>query len=512
MGTIVFSNKPKVCTRQLSLEEILTLPKFNVLTESSLENNSANNLGAVCGDPNLGTTFYKNVINEVIRCAGENIDINFVRDLFPIDSKPTMVETKRWYNQYLCDTNLNLYFAAAGTATGAGLPFTVQILKQFHGGSGQYAVPAVGFSIWDKDKMIEYRVISVDNTIDFAHKIVLQPYDTTIVGSIKANTPYLVTPARRVGGMSEKQVANSMSTIGYSQEVRPLRVRRDWELSVDLLRGYLDKIQYSVIYDIQGNEMDSWDVYEAQQARLGVQMLLNMASFWGTPTTNAALISDTNAAMVDNLYTGFYGMIPSLRYGGAVVYPFRPSVGFDLENDGEPLFLWQDSQKRTSKFLILHGLSWKFGLNNRTNKLIARTDAGKFQWESYKRVGALSGEDYTQSLAKLGVESYKYDSFELDMKRIGAFSDARFAGSDYWNNMGICMPQHGVKKEGRNINPIEFYQVGKNGWTGDYFESYVDNRYQTVAKESIQGYSAESIAMATHCPELWMLLDPQVDS
>lgn len=510
MAIPVFSNKPKVCTRQLSLEEILTLDKFNVLTESSLENNSANNLGAACGDPNLGTTFVKNVIHQVIRCGGDNIDINFFRDLFP--AKPKMVDTKRWFNHYICDTNLNIYAAASAAGTVPGGPATFQVLKQFHGGSGNYSLPAVGYSIWDKDRMIEYRVTAVNTTTDFAHKVTVVPYDANVTVSIKVNTGYLVTPSRRVGGNSEKQVANSMSTIGYSQEVNPLRVRKDWELEIDLLRGYLDKIQYAVIYDIQGNEMDAWDVYEAQQARLGVQMSLNIASFIGTPTTNTTLISETNNALIDQFYTGFYGLLPSIKFGNGVVYPFRSSVGFDFENDGEPIFLWQDSQKRTSKFLVMHGLGWDFGTNNRSNKLVARTDVGKNIWEAYKRMGSMTGDTYEQEMVKLGISMYKYGSFELDFKRIGAFSDVRYAGSDYYSNLAIMMPKEGAKENGRPIDPVEFYQVGKSGWTGEYFESYVDNRKQTIMEESIQGYSAESLAMAVHCPDLWVLLDPIVDA
>lgn len=508
MAIPVFSNKPKVCTKQLSLDEVLTLPKFNVLTEGSIENNSANNLGNACGDPNLGTTFAKNVIHQVIRCGGADIDVNFFRDLFP--ATPTMVNTKRWYNHYVCDTNMNIYFAANAQAVNPGDPLQAQVLKQFHGGSGNYSLPSEGYSLWDKDAMIEYKVTGVDTTTDYAHKVTIQPYDASIVASIKANVGYLVIPARRVGGCDCKSITNSMSTIGYSQEVQALRVRKDWELCIDLLRGYMDKIQYAVIYDLKGNPVDSWDVYEAQQARLAVQMSLNIASFIGTPITNTALISDTNNALVDTYYTGFYGLLPSIKYGNGVVYPFSQSLGFDFESDGEPIFLWQDSQKRTSKFLVMHGLGFRFGNNNRTNKLVTRTDAGKFQWEAYKRMGALSGENYEQALVKLGIQSYMYEGFELDFKRIGAFSDVRYAGSDYYSNLAIMMPKEGAKENGRPISPIEFYQVGQNGWTGEYFESYVDNRYQTVACETIQGYSAESLAMSVHCPDLWVLIEPAI--
>lgn len=507
----VFSNKPKVCQKQYSLEETLTLTKFNALTESSLETSTVAANANACGDPNLGTTFVKNVVHQVIRCGGENIDINWFRDLFP--QTPTMVGTKRWYNHYVCDTNLNVYAAASVTGTIPGGPATFQLIKQMHGGSGAYSLPAIGYSMWDKDNMIEYRVTDVDNTIPYAHKVTVEPYDELVTVSIKANVGYLVTPARRVGGNSCKQVLNAMSSLGYSQEVKALRVRRDWELEIDLLRGYQDKIQYAVIYDMQGNPMDSWDVYEAQQARLGVQMALNISSFWGTPITNADLISDSNiATKVDQFYTGFYGLLPSLRYGNGVVYPFRSSVGFDWEADGEPIFLWQDSQKRTSKFMGMHGLGFSFGTNNRSNKLVARTNVGSTVWEAYKRMGDLTGDTYEQAMTKLGIRMYSYEGFEVDFKRISAFSDVRYSGTNKYSNMCIWMPKEGAKENGRPIDPIEFYQTGQGGWTGAYEEFYVDNRKQTEMCETIQGYSAESLAFSMHCPDLWVLTEPAVES
>ena len=302
-----------------------------------------------------------------------------------------------------------------------------------------------------------------------------------------------------------------MSTIGYSQQVNFLRVRKDWEVSIDLLRGYNDKIQYAVIYDIEGNPMDAWDVYEAQSAREGVRMGLNIAAFIGTPTTNPALLSGVGAT-IDPYYPGFYGLLPSIKYGNGVVYDYRSSEGFDFESDGEPIFLWQDSQKRTSKFLVTHGLGFSFGTNNRTTKMVARAQVGATIWEAYKRLGELTGDDKETEVAKLGIRSYMYEGFELDMKKWGAMSDARYAGSEYFSNLAIMIPQEGPMENGRPINPMEFYQQGQNGWTGDYYESFVDNRKQTEMCETLQGYSAQSMAYATHCPDLFALLNPVLDA
>lgn len=507
MAIPVFSNKPKFCTQQLSLATILNLPAFNALTQSSLENPGVNAFANACGDPNLATTFRKNVIHQVIRCGGKAIDLNWFFDLFK--SEERMVDTKNFYNHYICDTNMNIYSAALAQATVAGGSVTWQVLKNNHGSSGTQSLPAQGYSIWDKDNQIEYIVNSVDTTTPYAHKVTMTPTNGSITAVIQPNKGYLVIPARRVGGYSCQQITNSMSTIGYSQLVNFLRVRKDWQITIDLLRGYLDKIQYAVIYDIEGNPMDAWDNYEAQMARQGVMMALNIASWIGTPTTNASLFTGVGAVM-DSTHPGFYGLLPSIKFGNGVVANFRASVGFDFESDGEPIFLWQDSQKRTSKFMVLRGLGFAFANNNRSNKMVARSGTNLL-WEGYKRIGSDSTDSNETEVVKLGIKGYDYEGFGLDFKTVSAFSDVRYGGSDYFSNLGVMIPQEGPMENGRPINPIEFYQEGQGGWTGSYFESYVDNRFQSNACESIQGYSAQSLAMAVHCPDLMCLLNPIVD-
>lgn len=508
MSIPIFSNKPRFSTKQLSLEATLDLPKFNAMTQSSLENSSGNNItaamAAACGDPNMGTTFIQNVVHQVINLAGRPIELNFFMEAF--GSEERMVTTKRFWNHYMGDTSLNLYAANQASATTIGGPIVFQVLKQNHGSSGTLSFAAEGYSMWDKDNMIEYVITDVDRSLAYANKVTVVPMEGNVQGTILPNTQYLITPARRVGGASCQQVTNQMSTIGYSQEVNFLRVRRDWDVQIDLLRAYRDKIQYPVIYDINGNPMDSWDVYEAMEAREGLRMALNLAAWIGSPTTNQALITGLGA-IIDQDHTGFYGMLPSIMFGGGVVYDFPQSVGFDFEADGEPLFLWQDSRKQTSRFLVRHGLAFDFTKNDRSNKLVANTQVGGTIWEAYKR---LEGKDsmYKTGMAKMGINAYKYNSFELDFMLWGALSDQRYAGSNYFSNLAVCIPSEGIRENGREIPAMEFYQYGQNGWTGDFEEHYVDNRDQSSGCDTIQGWVAQSLAYAMHGPDLFILLNP----
>jgi hypothetical protein len=154
-----------------------------------------------------------------------------------------------------------------------------------------------------------------------------------------------------------------------------------------------------------------------------------------------------------------------------------------------------------------HGLAFDFTKNDRSNKLVANTQVGSTVYEAYKRLEGMDSS-YKTGLAKMGINSYKYNSFELDFMLWGALSDQRYAGSDYFSNLCVMIPAEGAREGGRQINPMEFFQYGQNGWTGDYEEFYVDNRTQTIAEDSIQGFCAQSLAFAMHGPDLFILLNP----
>lgn len=508
-STPFFSNQPLFCTKPTTIPELMGIDQFNALTAYNLSCTAmANN----CLDPNLGTTFIKNVVHKVIRCGGRPIDINFFTNMWP-ETAAGVETSKRIFNHYICDPDLNIYAAASVTGTGPAQPTWFQVLKQNHSSSGTTVNLAKGYILIDKDNQISYQVTNVDTTIPYAYKYELTPTDENVTVSIKANVAYLVLPTRLVGGYSCPDINNKASTIGYSQEIRPLRVRSDWSVEFNLLRGYTDKIQYAVIYDYNGMPYDAWDVYEADQARLSVRIAINVLSFIGTPTTNQSLITGPGAT-IDSEHTGYYGLVPMIANGGGVVQNYNSSVGFDMESDGEPIFLYQDSLKRSYKFLMLCGQQFLFGLDDRSNKMVTRTQGNANMFEAYRRLGESltpvdkgAGQSWETELRKLAIKSYDYRGFLLDFKKWDALSDARYIGSDYYSNLVVGIPMEGVTEAGREINPIEFYQYGMNGQTGGYEEFKVDNRQVTLC-ESMSGFCAQSEMMAVHCPQLFILLKP----
>src|SRR5574338_1058695 len=226
MSVNLFSNKPKFCNKPQSFAEILNLPRFDAAVEANPDTCS----WAKCGDPNLGTTFRKNVLHQVIRCGGAPIDFNFMETMFPNIgmANPAVVGSKRWFNHYQCDPNYNIYAQASVTADGPNEEFTFQLLRSNHSSSGTASPLAAGFSIMDVENSIVYTVTDVDTTTPYAHLISVVPNESGITGEIKANKPYLFPPAIQIGGCGCATPINSLSSIGYTQEIRPIRIQRAW--------------------------------------------------------------------------------------------------------------------------------------------------------------------------------------------------------------------------------------------------------------------------------------------
>lgn len=502
----LFSNIPFFCQKPTSTNEILSMTNFNALTQA----NDATSGSNACSDPNLGAQFRKNVFHQVIRCGGAPIDLNFMEDMFPNSgfSTPKTVNSKVWYNHYICDIDFNIYAQATVTGSGPNQPFTFQLLRANHASGGSTSYPLPGMGIIDKENQITYTVTAVNKTTPYAHLVTVVPNENGVTGQISANKAYFVSPARQVGGCNCSVVTNQMQTIGYTRVNQTIRVRRDWRVCIDLLTGYENMPQFAMIYDVQGNPVDSWDALEAKSMREDIRMALNAAAFIGTPTTNPALINTGTDIGVDPLHTGFYGIIPTIKYGGGNVYNYRSDIGFDMEVDFEPIALYQDSRKRATDLLFLHGLAFAFNLNDRMNKLVDRTGVGSNIWEAYRRIGDAMGTDTTTAVEKLGINAYSYMGFRVDFKRMPSWSDYRYMGSDYFNNMAVVLPRTGVKQNGVEIPPIEFVTTGNGNWTDNYEEHYQDFRVLQDGCRDVGGWAAQSLNMTVHCPGQMILVNP----
>lgn len=488
----LFSAKPlSGNTKFATVKDVMDLPAFNAMY-------AVEEAGVNCKDPLLGLAFQKQIVHDAIRAGGKNIDLNFFFDMF--GQKTINIETTRIFNRYLTDLDHNIYIEATAKGTAAGGAFTATILRENHSGNGKYSYPAKYYSLLDKDNGVWYSIEDVDTTTDYAHVMTLKPFDGTVTGELKPNTKYMVIPARFIGGDSTPHDTNAAVSAGYAQEVRPFRIRRDWAIKVRMLRGYADKLRFTLMWDTNGNKVDAWDAYEAQKAREDLRMALNVIAFIGTPITNADLISGAGATSVDDTHTGFNGLLPSLEFGGGKVVDFDPAVGFDLDSNLEPFILQQDTLKKTSRFLVRHGKSFKAGLNRRANRMVKYEGLGLNEWPAFQRNG--------EKITKLETSAYEYLGYIWDFSEWGALNDTRFIGTKKFDNMGIALALDGITdaNTGAALPALEFYKYGAKE-TGDY-EEYTTDQRSITRTEEINGWCADTIMMALHCPGEHLMFNP----
>lgn len=500
MALSFVSKTPQFRTKIATVMDVLDLEAFNVMEEANPNTCSANN----CNNAALGTAFIKNVARE-IKAGGAPIETNFFMEAFGSNNVGRSVESKEIYNRYVTDLDYNILASSSAQGTAPGAKTWITLLRAQHSGDGTKSYPAKGYILVDKDNNIIYQITDVDTTTAFAHRFELCPWDADVTVNIKQNVKYFVSPARPVGGFSVPSPTNDIQTIGYVQKLNPFRFRKDWKITLDLMRGYADIFRFQVKFDIQGKPYDAWDAYEAVRSRQDLQLNMNAVSLFCSPITNPLLLSGLDV-VTDGIHTGYYGLLPVLE-SSAQVIDFDPSVGFDLESDLEPFVLYQDSLKRCNRFMVKHGKAFKAGLVKKTNSMIKNEGQTLYNFDMYKRLGEGAIEKY-------GIDSYNLKSlnFMLNFMEWSALSDTRLIGSDKLNNLAIFLAEDGTVdlKTGNKVAPVEFFMYGMTE-TGDYIEAIINN-WKIKGEETIAGNHAQSLMMAVHSPEMHLFANPEICS
>lgn len=507
MAIPTFGNSPRFQQKPVTIEGLLTMTNLNqAIGAISWTGNAANALGTNKNDLQ-GLTFQKNIAHELINLKGENIDMNFMFDLFKTNEN--YVDTKRFYNRYAGEVNFNVYFASTTTGTGTA---TGQLIAGNHNDGGALSMPSTGYRLLDKETHTMYEVTVKDDSIPNAHKITVRSLSSsTTPVTLYANRPYLVLQAVGVGGYSCAIPKEDFQTLGWARENYFLRARRDSKIQIDTLRGFLDTARFAVYLDAEGKEFDAFDTYQMQQLRKDLRYFMNVHCFDGMPDFNQTYINTGGLAGqgLDSWTIGFYGLNPSLRYGGASLIPFSASVGFDWETDWEPFMLYNDGFKRTKEFTAMGGLGFNLKTVDRTNKLVARNVVGTLAFDAFKRSAMERGEkDMESAVSKIGLSAYSYKGRTVTLKELGALSDERSIGSDTNRYTSYFMPHGGLTDgNGKELTAVEFNQIKKNNWGGDYTEHYRDLRNMPNGCEAIEMDCEESLNMIVHNPEFWAIAE-----
>lgn len=524
-GSTYYSNVPILGQGHLpaSITETLDMPQFNAYIGTSAVTQAA--AIKALGNPAAADAFIKGIRHDAVYVGGTPSDINFFTEW--AGGTVGTSNFKEIWNRYVYDQNLNVFFAATRTASNPSVDNSVWVTltTSCHVSQGTLSEPFPNSWLYCKQTGQWFTVINVDKSVPYAHKFQIITNDGT-TPTISANQPYTVLSIGAVGGNSQPVQVETMPAIGWMQPVRFIKLRRDYTVAIDVLSGFQNFLRFSIMISPDGKMYNSYDTYQAEMMRYHMRFAHNTLMLLGTPVTNPSLINSLNVnpqygtvQLIDALYNGYYGLIPSLRYSGSAIRWLYPkSTGFDLDRDGERFFLHQNALKRCKEFLVLCGLKFRMDLTRNSTKLIQQQGVGTFMFETYKKGASERGnypmklspdgkavkndtdEGWTTTLLKWGIKAYEYYGYTLNTKIYETFSDIRTIGSDDLDNIALFIPVEGVKDlhTGADMNPIEPLQYGDNGYTGDYYETHIDLRTQASKLEQLTGWCTQSMTIAFH--------------
>jgi hypothetical protein len=494
----IISNAPRCSNQLISVGDAISkLPAFNAIYEAG-KDGSINHSGC---NPNEAAAWRKQVYDQVLNCSGRPTELDFFEKAFNSAGKTNRLEATDLYIKYNCDFDYNIYAQAASVGSAPGAATTFTILRALHAGNGKYTNASVGGEIYIYEDAQWARIMSIDATVDYAHTVTVLPLNKDYTVNIRAGKKILFQPVRFVDGYSCASPSSTWMTPGYINRISPIQLRDDWEQPIDLSKGYQDILQFAILFDNEGRQIEGWLPYEQIRARERFKMAKNEKFFMGQRTDNPALIG-TGLTLTTDKYAGFDGYLSTMRFGGGTVKDYRSELGPSLEADFLPIIKTQNALKRSKEFMVLNGFDFMLGLV-RNNGEVFKQAAGQNNLNVFKQMGA--DMDVIQ---KLDIKQYSYMNYRFSFKDMDALSDTRSIGNYDMPYLGMFMPLDGVRNSsGQNVNAIEFFMPHGMGETGTYSESpIIDHRFYPDSCMKWSGWVMETLMMAIHCPQLHILM------
>lgn len=451
----------------------------------------------LCGNPDDTAAWRKLVYDAVINCGGEPMELDFFEKIF--GGTTEVIDAKKIYFRYNCDFDMNIYAQENSDAPAAGQPCTFTLLKALHGGGGKYSYPAVGYSLYIYEDKQWAQITAKDTTVDGGHRITIKPYKVAYKIRIRKNKKILINPINQVGGLSGPNPGTSYQTTGYTNHIQPMRIRGDWELPIDLMRGHEEVLQWAIMFDENGREVDCFEAFEKTSKRRDIKWAKNIIFFMGQKIDNPDLLG-SNGISAD--YAGFDGYIPTMFYGGGQILDYNPAEGFDMENDWEPIIIRNDSLKRTNEFVVLHAKPFYMAMARNANKKFNQ-NPGSCTFETFKRMG-----EGMEDVKRLGVRSIEYANNTLHFKEVSALSDTRGIGNGVYPYTAHFIPGNGLSdSKGREVPAFQFFMPRGCGATG-MLEEFDRDMRKIDGWDKLAGSLAETLMMAVHCPHQHILANP----
>lgn len=451
-------------------------------------------------DENAQAAWRKSIRDGVINCQYLPVDLNFFEAAYG-GYTPKKIQSSDLYIKSMCEFDYNIISADSVQGVTPGGPATFTLAKSMHDSTGSYANIAEGGSIYIYEDRQWVIVDSVNDTTPFAHQATVVPKNPDYTVNIRKGKKMMFSPVNQVGGYSCSVPHSTWQTPGYIKKIAPAHFRKGWEQPIDLSRGYQDQLQWAIIFDHEGNQMDAWVPYEQQKAREELRYMRNLQCFIGERVTNPALIGP--GQMLENSkYQGFDGLLPTLRYGGGFVYDYDPTIGFSVDADWMNIIQRQDTLKKAKTFSGKYGFQFMAALVRNTQGML-KDVTGQINLNSYKQYGAAMDQ-----LEKLEVKSYSFMNYRFDLTLFDALNDTRSIGNYDMPSLAIMMPNEGNRDSmGNPVAPMEFWMPEGMGEEMAYYESPIlDHRTMPDHCDKWSGYVEDFVMMSINCPQNLILI------
>lgn len=452
-------------------------------------------------EENYSAFWAKQVYDAVINCSGTPTELDFFRKTFGAMGPTKQLDASDLYIDYNCDIDYNIYAAAAANGVVPGGPATFTLLRANHDDSGNYSNMSVNGMLYIYEDHQWVRITAVDKTTPYAHTATVVPLSGDYTVNIRKAKPMMFTSVRYVDGYACSVPSETWMTRGYVKKVQPIILRKDWEQPIELSRPYRDLLQFAILFDHEGNEIDGWVPAVRMKTAEEMKYAENLVAFMGQKISNPALIG-AGLSLETDKYAGFDGYLNTMRSGGGTVYSYDTANGFSLDADFSLIIKHQDSLKRSRNFMVLHSLQFMMALN-RSNANIYKDAPGQINLDVFMQMGMSKDE-----VAKLTMQSYTYLNFKLMFQEMSALTDSRSIGHFDMPYTAFMMPMDGVRDSKGNSKPaIEFFEPF-GAQLGGYEEiGPIDHRYLADHCSKWSGYIQRTLMMAIHCPQLHILLD-----
>lgn len=462
------------------------ITQFNLLYETG-PNGSVNN----CNNVDKSLYWRKYVRESAMNAMSAPVELDFFEKI--AGGKTELIPAKEMTFRQHADYDRNIYAksSAGGLLPGGEAIFT--LLRSNHSVSGLESYAAVGYEIFVYEDQQWLRVMDVDRSNPFAHRIKVKPKNKAYTVNIRGGRKMLVSPATQVGGFTcNNDFTGEHRTPGYLYKMTMLRLRVQWKQAIDLMKGYTDVLQFGIMFDNEGKEIDCWEYYKKIKAQENLKYAFNLAMFLGQKVDNPDIFVDAMGS--DESYPGFDGYSQQVQNGGGIVYPYDTQYGIDPSADMSSILLRQDSMKRFKEYVILRALPFEMKFDQNFGRLLKQT-----QGISYDTFKLTPGGANQHDVVKMGIKSVALWNLTLHFKDFDALSDSRSIGNSDMPYWAFMMPTTGIRdSNGRMVPPIELFTNKGCGATGQYEEHTYDARKEKSGCEEIGGWMSKTIGMVVH--------------